>query len=272
LIDWEKILASAASSAQTVCESVRRGSDRDRHIGVGAAGDETLVADSEAERVILDALLSEGDVRVLSEEAGERGPKDSRFLAIVDPLDGSSNYSRGIPFYCTSICVVEGGRLRDAKFAIVRNLVNGDVYYAERGKGATKNGVRMRSSSKKRLSDAVAAIDLSKASSRVIQGLGPLSSRVARQVHFGANALEMCMVADGEVDCFVDLRNKMRITDAAGAYLIGKEAGIEVTTETGQELDPRLDLTARLNVVASSNASLHREILAELGSLTGRMP
>lgn len=270
MTDWKELLTSAASRVQEACESVESGGQRDRKIGIGAAGDETLVADSEAERVILDALASVGGVRILSEEAGERGPPSSRLLAIVDPLDGSSNFSRGIPFYCTSICIVEGPRLSDAKFAVVRNLVSGDVYYAEKGAGALKNGRRLRPSPRTELSHSVVAVDLSKAGLEVIEGLGPLASKLARQVHFGANALEICMVADGEVDAFVDLRNRMRITDLAGSYLIGKEAGIKITSETGEELDPPLNLEARLGVVASANATLHQRILGELASFTRR--
>jgi len=268
--DWKELLISTASKVQEVCESVGSGGERDRKVGVGAAGDETLLADREAERVILDALASVGDVRILSEEAGERGPRSSRFLAIVDPLDGSSNFSRGIPFYCTSICIVEGHNLSDARFAVVRNLVNGDVYYAERGAGAFKNGRRLRPSTKTELSHSVVAVDLSKAGLEVIEGLGPLTSKLGRQVHFGANALEVCMVADGEVDAFVDLRNRMRITDLAGAHLIGKEAGIKITSEMGEDLSPSLDLESRLSVVASANATLHQGILGELGQFKRR--
>jgi len=270
LTDWKELLTSAASKVQEVCEPIRLGGERDRKVGVGAAGDETLVADSEAEKVILEALTPVSDVRVLSEEAGERGPESSRFLAIVDPLDGSSNFSRGIPFYCTSICIVDGKELRDARFALVQNLVNGDVYYAEKGAGAFKNGKRLRPSAKTELSDSVAAVDLSKATPDVFVALEPLASKLARQVHFGANALEICMVADGGVDSFVDLRNRMRITDLAGAYLIGKEAGISITSETGGELDPSLDLRSRLSLVASANEALHQKILRELSPLRRR--
>jgi myo-inositol-1(or 4)-monophosphatase len=268
--DWKKILSVAASEAQRACEVAIEGGDRARHVGIGAAGDRTLVADREAERAIVDILLQQDDTRVLSEEAGERGPKQAGRLAIVDPLDGSSNFSRGIPFYCTSICIVEGANIRNAYAAIVRNLVTGDVYYAERGKGASKNGAKMRPSATSELTDCVAAIDLSKASIQVIERMGKLSSKVGRQVHFGANALEMCMAADGQVDTFVDLRGKMRITDAAGSYLIGKEAGITITSEAGGEIDPPLDLSARMNVVATSNRVLHSKVLAELSSFTER--
>lgn len=272
MTDWEGILSAAASKAQEACESVRAAGKSGMRVGRGAAGDDTLAADREAERVIVDSLLPVGDVRILSEEAGEVGPLASKYLAVVDPLDGSSNFSRGIPFYCTSVCVVEGRRLGEARYALVRNLVNGDVYYAEKGGGASKNGERLRPSARTELSDCIAAVDQSKAGPEVINALGPLTSKVARQVHFGANALEICMVADGEVDSFVDLRGRMRVTDLAGGHLIGKEAGIAITTELGMELDPPLDLKSRLAIVASGNRVLHQKVLDQLGPSRGRMP
>lgn len=270
--DWRSLLESAASRAQLACESVRDGGERDTRVGVGAAGDETLVADREAERAIIETLQSVGRIRVLSEEAGEVGPSSSKLLAIIDPLDGSSNYSRGIPFYCTSICLVEGRGLSEARYALVRNLVTGASYYAEKGAGAFKNGKRLRSSGETKLSESIAAVDLSKASPETIAMLGPLTARVSRQVHYGANALELCMVADGEVDSFVDLRNKMRITDLAGAYLVVKEAGALITSETGEELHPQLNLRSRMSMVAAANPVLHRQILEVLGVLRGRKP
>jgi myo-inositol-1(or 4)-monophosphatase len=270
MTDWEGLLTEVTASVQKACASVGSGGAWAEVVGKGAAGDMTLVADREAERMIIDALLSVQGVRILSEEAGEVGPKSSRYLAIVDPLDGSSNFSRSIPFYCTSICIVEGERLRDAKYAAVRNLVNGDIYYAERNGGAFKNKGKVHPSRTGELSGAVAAVDISKATADVVRGLNPLLSKIARQVHFGANALELCMVADGIVDAFVDMRNRMRITDLAGAYLIAKEAGVPLSSGAGEELDPSLDLEVKVRVVAAANSELQRRILNELGSFRGR--
>lgn len=257
---------------QRVADSCLPASVRARVVGTGASGDVTLVADRDAEREVVKVLSSAGALRILSEEAGELGEGGSRYVAVVDPLDGSSNFSRGIPFYCTSICVVEGRSLRDAKYALVRNLVNGDVYYAERGRGARKNGETIGPSSAKELSDSVLAIDVSKATLETVRGLSPLISKVRRQVHFGANALELCFVAEGVVDAFVDLRNRMRVTDLAGAYLIATEAGAVVTSETGGELDTSLDLGQRVNCVAAANSSLQGRLIAETGTLRRGTP
>jgi len=268
--DWEKLLTEATALVQERCASVGADAERARILGRGASGDETLLADKEAERLIIESLGSARDLRIVSEEAGEVGPKASRYVAVVDPLDGSSNFSRAIPFYCSSICIIDGSRLREARWALVRNLVNGDVYYAEKMAGAFRNGKRMYPSQVGELAAAVAAVDLSRAEAKAIKGLEPLLSKLRRVVHLGANALEICMVADGAIDCFVDARSQMRITDIAGAYLIAREAGAPVTTERGEEIDPPLDLGGRLRAVASGNRKLHEGLLKELAGLRGR--
>jgi myo-inositol-1(or 4)-monophosphatase len=264
LTDWQRLLTEASQRAMRVVRET--GSrDRARALGRGASGDKTLVADRRAEDVLLRSLESVGDLGVLSEERGRVGRQDARYLAVLDPLDGSSNFSRGIPFYCTSIGVLEGRRLRDARYALVRDLVHGDVFYAERGRGAWKNGKRISVSRVKDVSEAIVGIDISMSSSHVIERLGPLLAAAYRQVHLGANALELCMVAEGRVDAFVDIRGRMRITDLAAAYLIALEAGARVTGMHGEELDPAVDLGSRFSYVAAGK-KLHEEILALLGA------
>lgn len=264
--DWENLLIDASLRVQKAVDSVRQRGERAKVLGVGASGDQTFVADSRAESELIDSLAQAGGVRILSEEKGAVGATDAPYLAVLDPLDGSSNFCRGIPFYCTSVCVVRGNRLMGARYALVRNLVTGEVYYAEEGRGARKNGKRIRASNARKLSEAVAGVDISRTSPRVIEELGPLVASIKRQVHFGANALELCLVADGTLDAFVDVRGKMRVTDFAAAYLIASEAGAVVTTPEAEEIDPPLDLTSRFSYVAAGNATLHRQLISRLRS------
>ena len=266
MTDWQPVLMDASRRVQKVADAAFRGRKRSRILGTGASGDKTLFVDRRAETEIIDTLSNADDIRILSEEKGEAGPKDARYLAVLDPIDGSSNFSRGIPFYCTSICIIDGRSFRDSRYALVRNLVNGDVYYAELGRGATKNGRRIRTSRVAKLPDAIGGVDISRTTPEVVEGLAPLLAALKRQVHFGANALELCLVADGVIDTFVDVRGKMRVTDLAAAYLVAREAGAFVTTASGEELNPPLKLTARFDYVASANAGLHSELLSRLGA------
>ena len=229
-------------------------------MGTGAAGDRTIFADKLAEDELLKTITRIEGVRVLSEEAGAVGNR-GRTLAVVDPLDGSSNFERGIPFYCTSVAIVEGDSAEGVTLGIIRDLVSGDVYVGRRGGGATKNGKRIRTSKAVEPAYAVVGVDLSRSPPGLVSGLEPLVAGVKRQVHLGANALELCYLAEGRVDSFVDLRGRIRITDFAAAYLIAKEAGAEITGSDGKELKLEFDLKHRFSFVASANATFHKKIL-----------
>ncbi|MGD0319471.1 MAG: inositol monophosphatase family protein [Nitrososphaerales archaeon] len=259
--DWRNLLSDATERVQKSVSEIAAGKNTSLIVGTGAAGDKTLLADRRAEEDLLSVLLRVEGLQVLSEEAGRRGDAKARLIAVVDPLDGSANFEREIPFYCTSIAIADGPTVHDVFFGIVRNLVTGDVYISEKGKGAMKNGETIRTSSPLALSEAVAAMDLSTASVELLRSLSPLMSRVRRLVHYGANALELCYLAEGRIDAFVDIRKRMRITDFAAGYLIATEAGALITDEAGRELRWKLDLSEREACVASADARLHNQIL-----------
>lgn len=264
MTDWKQLLFEATERVQRVAENSSGERERGRVVGTGASGDRTLVVDRDAELEVLDSLSGIPSLRIISEEKGDFGGRDSEYTAIIDPIDGSSNYSRAIPFYCVSIGITKGSQLGDAAYAIVRNLVNGDAYYAERGKGSSKNGRPIRTSSETDIAEAVVGIDLSRADEITIGDLAPLVSKIKRQVHFGANALELCLMAEGKTEAFVDIRGKMRIVDTAAAYLIAREAGAVFSTSSGSELKPALEMGERFGFVASANATLHGKILGLL--------
>jgi myo-inositol-1(or 4)-monophosphatase len=89
-------------------------------------------------------------------------------------------------------------------------------------------------------------------------------AKIKRQVHLGANALELCLLAEGKLEATIDARQMIRVTDVAGGYLISKEAGAIMTTPQGMELAPAFDLKARFSYVASANASIHGQIMETL--------
>jgi len=263
--EWEKLLLGATERVRGKISTLALEEERGKSVGIGASGDKTILADKAAEDELLKALLNVKGTRILSEEAGFRGDPDGNTLAVVDPLDGSSNFARGIPYYCTSVAVVEGNSLEDIKVGVVRDLVTGDVYHAVKGKGTKKNGAPVQTSRETDVSRAVLGIDISRGSSHLVGRLAPLISAASRQVHFGADALELSWVSDGTIDAFVDSRGKIRITDLAAAYLVAAEAGAEISDAQGGELGAVFDLKHRLSLVASANAHLHKKILRLCG-------
>ena len=262
--EWEALLVEATEEVKAKVSAVSAGGEAGTTLGTGAAGDQTLLADKVAEDVLLRALGKAGGVRVLSEEAGGAGDPRGETLAIVDPLDGSSNFGRGIPFYCTSVAIVEGGSANGATVGVVRDLVNGDAYTAVRGMGAKKNGRKISCSGEEDIAKAVIALDLSRAKPEAAAGLVPLESSAARIVHYGANALELCYLAEGRVDAFVDLRGRMRVTDTAAAALVAQEAGATVTGPSGHELAMEFDLQWRHDLIGASSPRLHQAIFGLL--------
>ena len=268
--DWESLLLEATERVKTAVSALSRKEDRGKTVGVGASGDNTIIADKRAEDLLLESIGRVENVRILSEEAGSVGDAWAKTLAIVDPLDGSSNFEKGIPFYCTSVAVVEGDSIDDTRVGVVRDLVTGDVYHAIRGGGAKKNGRLIRTSLVSSLPLAVIGVDLSRSTTDLVKGFAPLISGAKRHLHLGANALELCYLADGTIDAFVDAREMIRITDFAAAFLIAEEAGAKITGVDGDRIEPRFDLEHRFSFAGSANADLHDEILANCRSLRRR--
>ncbi len=267
--NWLETLSKATLDAQEAVAAVAAAGERGVVVGTGAAGDKTLLADRKAEDALAEVLVARQGLRMLSEEAGQVGDPRSSLTAVVDPLDGSSNFQRGLPFYCSSVAIAGGSGLESVTAGAVRNLVSGDLYYAERGLGATKNGAPIRTTRAARLEESVVGVDLSGSPAGTVAGHLRLLSGSKRVVHYGANALELCLLADGSIDSFVDLRGRMRVTDIAAGCLIAQEAGAAVRIERVPESAPELSFESRFNVVASATAALQGEVLASLKSGRG---
>jgi myo-inositol-1(or 4)-monophosphatase len=115
----------------------------------------------------------------------------------------------------------------------------------------------------KALDEAVIGLDLNTYKVKpVAPQLSDLIYATKHIRHFGANALEICYVADGLTDAFVDVRGKLRATDVAAAFFILKEAGGIVTSPEGKPIDLRLDPRQTVKFVASGNSEIHERILS----------
>jgi fructose-1,6-bisphosphatase/inositol monophosphatase family enzyme len=163
---------------------------------------------------------------------------------VLDPLDGSTNASRGIPWFATSLCLVD----RDGPAAaLVVNQANGVRYWAERGRGAWRDGVPIRPSGCAALADAVVAVS----------GPPPASAGWAQFRALGAAALDLCLVADGTVDGYVDcVADAHGVWDYLGGALVCAEAGAAMTDALDRDLVV-LDHAARRTPVAAATGELH---------------
>jgi len=265
MVNWESILKEAGEQVQSVSDRLKGRKSGLEAQGQGAGGDITMRVDAEAEKSIMDLVKGQvDDVKFVAEEAGEVGAAGSGWTVVIDPIDGSSNYARGLPFYCTSIAVLEWPSLEDVKYGLVRNLISEESYFAERGRGAERDGTPIKTSKVTALSDSCVGIDMSKASRATVERLVPLIAAVRKPAHFGANALEQAFLADGKIDAFVDIRDRMRVVDFAAGYLIAREAGAVFSDPRGKPVNTKVSLSEKFNVVASANPKLQELILKRL--------
>jgi len=193
--------------------------------------DEPMVAD------LLDAGLG-----VLSEEAGVIEP-DRPLLAIVDPVDGSTNASRGIPWFATSIAILdEDGPL----VSIVHNHATSERFEAVRGNGATRNGTQMSAPVP---SDELGVVG--------INGVPPAERPWQQFRTLGASALDISYVALGALDAYIDCATDAHgVWDYIGAYLVCTELGVPIVDAFDRPLVHRDHTARRTPVVAHSGVTL----------------
>ena len=207
----------------------------------GNRGDQ-YASDVVADRAVHD-LLDPLGYRVLSEESGlsaGSGP-----TVVVDPLDGSTNASRSLPWYSTCLCAVD----EDGPWvAVVADLVTGCRYDAIRGWG---EGIQIMRESAPALEDSLVAIS----------GLPPHNLGWGQFRAFGSAALDLCAVADGRVDGYVDCSEDAHgVWDYLAAALICEEAGVVVSDARGRDLCV-LDPKARRTPVAGAGPALAEALL-----------
>lgn len=189
-----------------------------------------LVADSAALSVLQNAGLA-----ALSEESGRSS--DAELVAVLDPLDGSTNASRPLPWFATSICVVDGDRPR---VAVVHDHASGVRWDAIAGGGARVDGAPLPRRAPVPLDEAIVAINALPSRN---PGWGQFRC-------FGAAALDLCAVADGRFDAYVDFDvDALGPWDYLGGMLICQESGVEVADAFDRPL-VTLDHAARRTPVA----------------------
>lgn len=229
-------------------------------VGRGASGSATSKIDKWAEDLVLAHMEREKvELNVLSEEAGmiDRGFKRT---LVLDPIDGTLNCTRGVPFFSISMAVCSK-KMADADLAVVKNLYTGDTYTARRGGGAEMNGRRIGVSKYSR-DDSVFMMfdgrDVAPESDQVKL----LASRVRTM---GCASLEMSLVAQGSVQAHymncTNLKRMIRIVDIAASCLILREAGGEVVDLEGNKLDMELSLDDRKNFLAYGDPKVKELVL-----------
>ena len=266
-IDWQQILTECKNNIQNGIQPCLKTLHQPQpNLGMGAGGDAMKPVDLAAETAIVETLQQHGvSFTLISEESGIKkfGAQPEECYVTVDPIDGTTNLMHGLPFYASSIAVSKKPELTDVYAGMVVDLAHDVTYTAFKGEGAYRDGEKIETAKTASLDAAVVGLDLNTYKAKeVIPKVTALIVNTRHIRHFGANALEICYVANGLTDAFIDLRGKIRTTDVAAGFLIVKEAGGIVTTPDNKALNVKLDPKQKLSFIASANMEIHQKIVS----------
>ena len=259
MVDDVKLLAMDV--VDKIYNKVRKSFSTDFHrfknnVGIGADGTPTKYIDKIAEDVALKTInTSRIKVNVLSEECGfvDNG---GEFVFVLDPVDGTRNASRGVPFYSVSLAVGKKN-LSDIWYGLVKNIPTGNLFVAEKGHGAFLNKKQVAAPE---IPDKQILSCLSLGNNYDEKTIRFVKKEKVRSL--GAASLEMCLVATGALDYYAMGREYLRVTDIAAAALFVREAGGYVTNILGEKLDMSLNLDERTSVLAACNKDLIKRIIS----------
>ena len=199
---------------------------------------------------------------ILTEESLEQ-KSDSEYRWIIDPLDGTTNYSHGFPVFCVSIALEKSGE--GIILGVVYNPMLNELFTAEKNKGAYLNNKKIKVSDIKELTKSLLATgfpyDIRTSRDNNIAHFTNFAVRAQAIRRAGSAALDMCYVACGRIDGFWEM--KLKPWDTAAAWLIIKEAGGMVTDFNGKEFSFYSSETL------ASNGLIHDEMLKTLQEVQG---
>lgn len=230
---WGQVVASVKEVAERVIMSRYLSAVSHRK----ADGSLLTEVDLAAQCALVERLQELSDRPVLGEEMTgdeqhEVWLRGREGLWCVDPIDGTTNFANGIPFFCVSVAYMVGGR---SEKGVVYNPATDEAFYAERGHGAWLNGVRLPlRQAPSILRDCVAGVDFKRIPKTLGDNLATHPPYYSQR-NFGSSALEWCYVAAGRLD--VHLHGGQMLWDYAAGRLILEEAGGALCTLTHDDFD-----------------------------------
>ena len=268
---WLETCRAAAEDVRRVLQELPTRDHREPVVGAGVGGDDTTAIDAAAERAVVERLdLGGEDFTLVSEELGRRAARDGGgWVVVLDPIDGSINAKRGIPFFALSIAVADGPAMGDVRFGYVYDFGSGEEWTATRGEGARLNGKPLGDVRPKErielLSLEATRTDL------VARHVQPLVGLARRLRIMGSLALSLCHLAAGRVDAVCSLK-PARSVDIAAAQLLVRERGLAIDLpDAGPFASAPLDLEGRSRVVAAATPEMCSELAARLEAGQGRL-
>ncbi len=260
MTDWLEVCRGCAADIRDVLVELPTRHEREPVLRTGEGGDDTTAIDAAAEAAVVARLETLGeDFVLISEELGERafgagGP----LRVVVDPIDGSVNAKRGIPFFALSIAVADGSTMDDVAFGYVYDFGSQEEWTAERGAGAFLDGHRLGAVRPK---ERIEILSFEGTTTEYIaEKASAMLGLVGRLRVMGSLALSLCHLAAGRVDAVCSLK-AARSVDIAAAQLLVREAGLTIDLFEARPFGAApLDLGMRSRVVAAVTPELCAEL------------
>ncbi len=244
--------------ARQAGEILRAGYNTKHQIEYKGVIDLVTEIDSQSEKFLIQSILEKfPDHHILAEESGGVDG-DHEHTWYIDPLDGTVNYAHGIPIFSVSIGYAYAGKL---ELATVYDPMRGEMFSAQRGRGATLNGERLQASSTSELERSLLVTgfpyDMWSTPNDNLASHGRFAKLTQGVRRLGSAALDLCYIGAGRFDGYWE--RSLQPWDLAAGALIAEEAGAKVT-----DIDGNPDyLNANPSVIAASPI-LHEKILAVL--------
>jgi myo-inositol-1(or 4)-monophosphatase len=265
--DWLATCRAAVADARAVLAELPGRVEREPVVGTGQGGDETTAIDAAVEQAIVARLdrvrADSGGFTLVSEELGERRFADAdRQWVVLDPIDGSLNAKRGIPFFSLSLAVADGATMQDVHFGYVYDFGSGEEWTAVRGEGARLNGEPLGD---QRPKETIEILSFEATRTSFVAEKAAAMVGLAHRIRImGSLALSLCHLAAGRVDAVCSLK-PARSVDIAAAQLLVRESGLAIDLfEAPPFEDAPLDVGARSRVVAAATPEVCARLAAAL--------
>ncbi|MBI4015204.1 MAG: inositol monophosphatase [Candidatus Aenigmarchaeota archaeon] len=252
---YEKELKTAVAAARAAGKIIRIGFGKKHAIEMKEKKEIATEVDKKSE-IVIKKLLSKFDYSFLGEETGLQDKK-TELEWIVDPLDGTTNFSICNPFFNVSIGLVKGGK---PVMGVVYNPIIDELFTAVKGKGAFLNGKRIFATKKEDFGMAILGF-CTKIYNPEAAKLHTVFMDIKDLRKMGSAALELCYVAAGRLDGFVSFYAKP--WDIAAGILIAEEAGTKITDFKGKSID------VNTKTLVAAPQQMHRKILERVSNIEG---
>jgi len=228
-------------------------------VGIGDSGDETVRADQVAEEIILRGLSKIDNVEVVSEEAGRVLFGNPEYRITVDPLDGSSNYIRGVPLFAVSI-EARSMSPDEPAMAVIYEPMCRRMFSAERGRGAALEGSKIHTNRERSFQECLFDMDLHTAADKVkfgkfVDAFRRFGISLKSFRSLGSCAIPLAYTACGILDGFMDFSRNSRMVDIAAGLMILQEAGGVATDIHGKPVEEKYQ-----SVIGCSTEEINHQV------------